>query len=169
MEEVQSLSAKIIDNKDGTITKVKYKKLGSDPNRWFDLYKEYRKNIPELVEVLDFQINDEGTSFIIMPQLNLKGDFFRVYKNSSEKEKNILAEKYYSLLNKLLLTSKCIRNENKEEYLFHRDLFIYNIHVDNNNDLQIIDPDSVMFIRKEIIISQISTNFSLLTSLLFEQ
>lgn len=172
MEDMNRPGALIKNNNDGTVTKIKYKKLATDPNIWLDLYNRYRENVPELVEIIDFKFDEHGTSFFTMPLLTLKGDFFKVYEKSNEMDRPMLAQKYYSLLNKLILSGKKIKNvnnQNSEEYFFHRDLFIYNILVDDKNDLWIVDPDSTMFIRKDIIVSQISTNFALLTSLIYEK
>lgn len=172
MKTIDRPGAVIQNNNDGTVTKIKYKKFATDTTKWLDLYNRYRNHVPELVEILDFKVNADGTSFITMPLLNLKGDFFKVYEKSNEDDRILLAQNYYSLLNRLILSGKQIRNldnKNSEEYFFHRDLFIYNILVDEENNLRIVDPDSTMFIRKDIIISQISTNFSLLTSLIYEK
>lgn len=171
MDDEKRLSTKLVKNSNGTITKIKYKKLATPYSMWLGLYEKYRYNIPELIKVLDFKFDKSGTTYFTMPYLELKGVFFEVYEKSNQSEQLLLAQKYYSLLNRLILSSKELKrtnDQNLEEYFFHRDLFIYNIHVDINNDLHILDPDSAMYIKKDIIISQIATNFSLLTAFVFK-
>ena len=162
----------IYDLENKVVTKIRNKPLALPAEIWVENYNFFKSFCNELIDIFDVVNIDKKPVQFSMPYLDLKGDFFKVFKESTSDDKNTLYQNYNNLLNNMIKTSKHMRHLNKKKfndyYFFHRDFFAYNIHVDANNNLHVLDPDSFMFVKKENILSQINSNYSLLNYMMFE-